>query len=461
MRKRFAAASGILGTCSDTSEIKPAVDSGRRLLIVATGSLLFLVAGTLLFPDTFSSAGLRVGGIRLSPISILFALAAPQIAVFILAQRHKLTFGLLDFFLLTSTAFVLIRGVFANDSQVNTLALVLGYSAYTLIIYYGTSLAAQDERVLRAFVYMLVTLGVIIAAYAMVEFLLNKNIIFGDLISKRVAGRDFNRSGSTLGHPIALGIFLVQLAPFLVFFFGRAGTFFKKFAWNAGIVLVAVALETTFTKGSWIAAIALGAMGIAWFAWREPKSRKPILVLLVTVGAAFMIFNLFFRGTVTNSVFSDTRINGSVNTRWYMWNRAPGAFLLQPWIGAGEFQGAAQVERVHSEEQQFVVDPTSIGNVYLTWLVEGGAIGCLLIGGTLVFVGRQVWQLLRSGGKAGMWAIPLAAALSVGLLQGLTSDTFLVFPAMVVFWMLAGLVRALSENGTRKIHLPELGRKDG
>lgn len=446
MRKRFAAACGILGTFSVTSEIKPAVDSGRRLLIVATGSLLLLVAGTLLFPDTFSSAGLRVGGIRLSPISILFALAAPQIAVFILAQRQKLTFGLLDFFLLTSTSFVLLRGIIANDSSANELALVLGYSAYTLIIYYGTALAGQHERVFRAFIYMLVALGIIIAAYAMVEFVLNKNIIFGDLISKRVAGRDFNRSGSTLGHPVALGIFLVQLAPFLIFFFGMAGTFFKKAVWNAGIMLVAVALEATFTKGSWFAAIALGVMGIAWFAWREPNSRKPIMVLLVTVGAALMIFNLCFRGTVTNSVFSETRIHGSVNARWYMWDRAPEAFLLQPWIGAGEFQGAAQVERIYSDEQQVMDDPTSIGNVYLTWLVEGGVIGCLLIGGTLVFIGRQAWRLLRRGGKAGMWAMPLTAAMSVGLLQGFTSDTLLIFPAMVVFWMLAGLVRALSEK---------------
>jgi hypothetical protein len=424
------------------------VDRISRLYKAALLSMVLLVGGTLAYPDTFVRLGLRIGPFRVSPLGVLFVLAAPAITWFAWTHRSWLKWRLVDLFLLALMLFVLVRGVVAATNG-NQAGLVGAYVGYALLLYYGMAVIGQEGVGLRIMFMTLITMSTIAAAYALIEFFLGRNVLFEDIISKELLpfpGKGYHRSSSTIGHPGPLGTFIVQVAPFFLFYFIRARTVARRLAWGAAIVLGALAILVTFSKGVWAAAAFLIVAGMSWLIWQRPSSARSLLLLLLTTILAVGAFVIFNYDTVNAGTFSKARTRESFAPRSYMWSKVPSTFLAHPLVGAGMWQAGTEIFRVNPAPE-WGNRPTSIDNLYLTVLVEQGIVGIILAGTALVFMGRQGWQLLKEeSGRYAIWGLAPAVSMVLILIKGLTSDSVMIWPNMVVFWLTAGMLRSLVEG---------------
>ena len=225
---------------------------------LALGSLILLLLGTCLYPDTFVRAGVHIGPARVHLSPLLFIVASPAIAAHFWRNRKMLRLRALDYMLVATMTYITVHGLLAV-SGINARGLVIMYCAYTLLIYYGTSVLARRERVMRTIFTVLAGVTVVIAVYGMIEFFLNWNILYEDLVRGSVTGiSEYNRVGSTIAGPVAFGIFLTMMIPYLIFFFAESTRKTRTLLLGAAVVLVASALYVTFTKGSWITAGKIG-----------------------------------------------------------------------------------------------------------------------------------------------------------------------------------------------------------
>lgn len=414
-------------------------------------SLIMLVAVTLLFPDTFTNVGFRVGPLRLSPLSITLAIATPAVALFAWKQRHKLTLRPLDLFLLASFIFVTVRGGIAADTA-NGLGLVIAYMAYALLLYFGMAVLAQERRTLKIVYISLAVLATIIAGYAMLEFFLNENILFGELVREKAQVKNpyLLRAAATLAHPVFLGAVMVQLVPLPLFFFLKAETALKKLIWGGAIVLCAMGLFVSFAKGSWVTAALLIAGGVIWIMWRKPAVNKTSLALLaLVIGIAILSLSIFYNANVAFNVSSETRMQESIDTRWVIWSKFPETFKASPFVGTGIWKHSEAIPREDLPEEEIptlLKSPPVIDNLFLAMLVEQGIVGSLLAGMTLILIAGMSWRIVRN---QSMWTAELSVPISIGiaaiLINGMTFNSLLVWPSMVIFWLETGILRGMTE----------------
>jgi len=422
-----------------------------RLFIVALTAFTILLAGTLLYPDTYAKSGVDAGPFHVSLTPILFLLAALPVSLYALRQRHDLVPRALDLILLLLVGYMTIRGVVAATNG-NELGLVIAYAAYALLLYYGAAALGQRSSTVRTIFFSLAVLGTVIAAYALLEFILNNNFIYGSLIEEKVPikSADFHRSGSSLAHPIALGNFLVQVAPFAILFYLTSRTKGRRFLWGLAIMTMASGLLVTFSKGSWGSAVILSVAALAILLWRgklDPRLKKNIIIIGVISGLAVVLLAALNYRNLEFNIFSENRRQESVDFRWQMWKETPESFILHPLFGVGMWQGGKQVlPLIFEPGEEIPADWASpVDNIYLSTIVEEGLIGSVLTGALLILIGMQTWKVIKNGRGLALVALPLAASMVSVLINGLTTDSLLIWPVMVVFWISAGLIRSQME----------------
>lgn len=420
-----------------------------RLNKAALTALLVLVGGTVLYPDTFIESALYVGPARLSPLGVLFALTAPLLIFIAWRRRRYMRARPVDAVLFASITFIAARGVLAAENA-NELGLVLAFAAYILVLYYGTGVLGQTGKLLPVIYLFLAGVGGVVIALALLEFVLGWNFPYSEMIKETVwipSMRNFHRTGSTLAHPIALGLFMAQFMPFLVFLYATARKRIARIAWGVLVVAGVIVLQSTYTKGSWITVGILGAVAVVWLAWREPRSRKPMAVLLASSAVAVILFTAINLDDFRDGVFSQPRMTESFVPRKYMWSKTPEAFVENLLFGTGMWHGAQQVALVEPDEDdvKFRTLPETIDNLYLTILVEQGVVGSLLLISTLALIGWQSVRLIRPWGNRAYWTLPLAFSMAALLINGMTNDSMMIWPGMVLFWLCAGLLRAIFE----------------
>lgn len=412
--------------------------------------MLVLISGTVLFPDTFTDAGLHLGPLRISVTMLLYMLTAPQIIFCIWRCQGDLSRRLIDILFITAILFITTRGLLAAD-QVNVYGLTLAYGAYSLLAFYGLAIIGQHRYVLNIVFISISLLSVLVAVYALLEFVIGENILFAGLVSKTVPylERSYYRSGSTLGHPVALGLYLVETGPLIIYMFARARSRVARSFWFFGIIVVALALESTLTKGSWIPAMLLGLLAGIWFIWRNPASRRGVVLLLLSVGMAVAVFSAMYSSEIYDGIFSYGRQNESIGMRKIAWSRSPDVIADSLLFGVGMWHGGGEVSAIKTENAEEYNKPLFIDNIYITLLVENGMVGLVLMGAALLLIGREIWRLLLSEGELSAWAIAPAFGMIAVLINGLTANTLLIWPGMLIFWVFAGMIRAMAELNSR------------
>lgn len=430
-------------------------DDGR-LFIVALTALMVMVAGTLLYPETFVSVGLRVGPFRISPMAVLFIIAGPPVSWYFWTHRKELRPGLIDVTLPLCLVFVTVRGLLAATNG-NELGLVIAFTCYVLLLYYGTAVLGQNNAAVKVVFHTLAILAIIISAYALLEYFLADNLLYGSLTEKKSPFKsvEFYRSGSTLAQPAVLGIFIVQVLPFLMYLFFVSRNNREKILWGLASGLSVATLLVTFAKGSWVVALLMGMGAVLYIVIRWSRFRQGLKTSLLIL-AAFCIVILTTLAFVSLqnlnfNLMSEERQWESVDMRWIMWQEAPEVFTQQPLVGVGIWQGGNDVlHHVVEEGNLDLSHPIPLSNVFITILVEEGLIGSLLLAGTLILAGRYAWLVIKGGGESARIAVPVTVSMAALLINGMTADSLLIWPVMVVFWLEAGLIRSQAEIQTKK-----------
>ena len=363
--------------------------------------MILLLAGTLLYPDTFSSLGFHFGGFRISSTLILFIIALPPVGFYTWRQRRSIHLGMIDALLLAYLVFMTVRGLFAGLHG-NDLALLVGFAGYTIMLYYGIAALAQNYTARRAVFFCLAVLGVIIAVYAILEFVVGHNILYEGITAIKVpvkaVSAGYHRSSSTIGHPVALGLFLVQVAPFLFFYFIRAVDFHRRFFWGFALIVTVSALLTTFAKGSWVTALLLIVLGIFLYVWLRPQLskglKKAVIGLAVISSLALIIIGATVFQDLKYNTFSNQRRLESYDLRWLMWTNSATVIENHLLTGVGMGVGANDIYRILVQKRESAPDrKMAIDNIYLSTLADEGLIGFVLLGSTFVMIGRQIWKI--------------------------------------------------------------------
>lgn len=430
---------------------KPFSGKYRWLYLAALSMALALYSSAILYPGTLTNGNVSIGPIRGNFIGIILAFTAPTIAAYVWLDRKRLSPGLLDVFILVTIFYITGRGLIAARQADETGLLIVAYSGYALTLYYGMAVLGQWWLTIKTLFIVTLVIGVIVAGYAMLEFFARSNLLYGDIIGNQVPepGWGYHRSGSTLGHPVVLGLFLVQIAPLYIFSYFRAGSRGPRIAFIASIVLIALALEVTFTRGAWITASILSAAGIGWVFLRHRELRKPTVMIMSAVAISIIIFTFLNTDVVMTGTLSKARRHESVTPRLYMWSKVPNAFLENPIIGAGMMRGVDEIYRLEAPPERWDKPPNAIDNIYLTMLVEEGILGSLLALMALALIIHQAIKLILSGGAYGTIALLLTISISAVFIDGFTFESMLNWPNMVLFWLCAGLLRSLAEGKKR------------
>lgn len=405
-------------------------------------SLAILVSVLLLYPVLYSEVHLNFGLVHVNLLGGLLVAFAPLMLLYIWWQRRSIRLHWLDLFLILTLAFIFIRGVIAASRLGGGVGMILYFVAYVLLFYYIGAILGQKYRGVLTLSWLLAGIIIVIALYALLEFALKKNILYGGMLLYIPADKSYYRATSTIGQPVWLGLLLVQLAPLLILFYFRAKTKLRRVILGGCLVSTALAIEITFSKGAWLTAAILVLAGM-WFLKRKTGSFKSASGLLIASALAVAFFTTFYWSDAINGVDSHKRVSESFAPRILMWERAPAVFLDNPLFGVGLSQGPKEIIYRESHIKNFK-QPISIDNLYITLFTEQGLIGVFLVGTTLVLIGRGGWKLLlKAKGEHIMFAIAFCAGLFATLIDGLTFNSLLTNPNLIVFWLTAGLLRAL------------------
>ena len=406
-------------------------------------SLSLLIAGTLLYPDTFSSLSLKYGPIRISMMLVLFLLTAPMIVIFISQSTGMLRLRLVDYFLIGSIVYITFRGL-AASSNANVTGLTLANACYVILLYYGAATIFQRDGAPHVFFNVIVMITLFIGLYAILEFILKENILYGSIISEKVPippSRSVHRSGSTLGHPDALGIFTIQSIPFLVYYFIKLKSFWKMAACGAITIIATIALEFSFTRASWITLAVVAIFTFILLIHRR-KVLKKYLILLTIVAVSLTFVTIAIRHDVLAGTLSKQRNNESIGTRETVWAKVPKLFVDHPFFGVGMWQSYRYV----TDAGHLAINKlASIDNYYLSTLVEEGLVGVVLLGGTIFLIFRDVWKVIRGNLENLAAAVCVGVSMAAVMINGVTANVLLIWPVLVFFWSSAGLIRAWNE----------------
>lgn len=404
------------------------------LEIFTMATLILIMTVAVIYPDSFISGGPTVDSFRLSPITILTPLVLLAGLVLIVRGSQTLRIGTADLAIFGFMGYFLLRNL-AGEAFPGALK----YALYSLVVFYLCSTLIRKPSFLKTIIYAIVTLTLVSALYGIfIEYIIQRNVIFHSLIidSVKESPRGLHRIGSSLGHPVAYGAFLIQAIPFCVYLGASRESNRDRVFGIAASVLAVTALLFTFSKGSWLTAAIIALAALLLLAFRK---RWKELLLLSGLAAFLAVISLFFWSTISTE-FS-TRLYSSVWSRSLGWTAAVDAIKDQPLFGAGfhEAPGESYVRLEETIKDRYEVYP--VDNSYLALLLEEGAIGVVL---WMVFLALTTVSGIRAilENSAGNRAIAVAALVSfIGFcLNAVTFEAFFIWSNLIFFWVSAGMV---------------------
>lgn len=414
--------------------------SKKKRSVVAFSSLMLLVSGSLLYPDTMTNVSYYIGAIRFSPLLILFLISAPVITFYVYKERYRFPARLLDAFFVSTIVYIVARGLIASTGDTNLTGLVLAYGGYSVVIYFGAAVIYQSREYVPWTISILAILAAIVSLLAIPDFLLNWNFPYEALIRDKITFKsvEYRRIGSTIAAPGQMSAFLVMIIPFVVYVFIHARSSSKKAIFGLLILTVIVALWMSFVKISWLVFIIMVIGGLVFLIIKRPEGLAKQMVI-VGLSAIFVvsIFSFLFWDRVELLLFSEQRQSESIDMRLRSWESSPETFTNNPFFGTGIWRG-------NTESASQAID-----NLYLTIIVEQGIIGFSLVIATFILMIRNVLKLLHEDDVSRTWTILILISLGSLLLTGLTSSPIFVWPTMVVFYLFLGILRALIEINNR------------
>lgn len=419
-------------TYSDMEVLKTSrLDRAMALLVCA------VLAIAVLYPQSYFSANFLLGNKWLDPLAMMAPLLALAGAAYLATGRQEIRGGLVDLIVLGFSMFLLVHNSTSPSALVTLKYVTLGLGTF----YVTALLVKRAESLSRMIMYTIVGLTLATALYGLVEYAVQENFIFIDLIRENVPDprSGIHRIGSTLAHPVPFGAFLLQVMPFAGLLLAISRSTWQRVLAFTTMAVGALALVFTYSKGSWLVGVVLaGGTMLVILRTRNKKAVFPALMIAVLVLATAAVFWQRIESEV------DERSISSVSGREVAWRAALAGIEEHP-LGVGLFQGAPElVTHIDPEWYEAWGQPLAVDNYYLCLLLEAGIIGFVIWIAMVILIVREGIGVARARGPSRPWALVALASILAILLNSFTVDTFLQWPNYLTFWIAAGIIHGIS-----------------
>lgn len=245
----------------------------------------------------------------------------------------------------------------------------------------------------------LVTLGALIASYAVVQFLHHSNQVWNELSPNP------GRASGTYISPNDLAGLLAMLLPLALAYLlvGKVHVVTRILLAYAALGMLA-GLAVTFSRGGYVAAAAGTVLLLGILMGHGNHRWKAVVLLLALLGGGGFLVSHFLSNTVSYMRRVDSPdkagalavADSSIDSRLEIWRTAERMWEDHPWWGVGPAHFDYRFREYRPPSIQ--ARPDRVHNDYLNLLVDWGAVGgVIVLAGMVVFVVwlRKTWPRVR------------------------------------------------------------------
>lgn len=393
----------------------------------------------------------------LMPFAPTMALAALTILtdfsflVKLIRKKRVLRFSRIDFMVLLFAILLFIGGfVSLSSGSIKPAVLMVCF----ISAYFQVSCCVRSEKWLIKCITALIYSALITAFYGILQYVLgssmNASWIDTDLF-EGIAGR----ATATLENPNVLGEYLIMIIPIACSVW-MAGVGIRRKNSFCALACMAMCLILTWSRGAWLGF--LFSFVVLLLVW----NRRSIWLFICGV-ASIPLLSVVLPSTIISRFTSIGDLaDSSTSYRLSIWRGT--VHMLGDIFMSGIGVGNPAWKQIYSEYSLVGITAAEHShNLFLQIAVDLGAPGLLVFLIFLVMLTRCAFTTIRhitdkSSDRFDssvayrnrlMIAGPLCGIFAV-LIQGLTDYSWYNYRAYLMFWMVAGLVPALSKNA-RKI----------
>lgn len=262
----------------------------------------------------------------------------------------------------------------------------------------------------------------------------------------------WERIASTMPHANALGGYLVMVMPFAGdrWLNGRHP---QRWLWAALLLVQATSLFFTFSRSSWLAALAAGWLFLVLWSWqRGRRSLVKLLAITAVLALAILVALSLLPAAAADApawwqaLTSLFRTSGpTVQIRLLAWQSMVVAIGKRPWLGYGLETLDLALPPVVQPEMALYGNLKAIAgrghNEILEIALFSGIPAALVYVLLLALLARQGWRALRAQRPL---ALPLLVGLFAGFAHHMLDVTTITTGAF--FWLYGGLLLAANEE---------------
>lgn len=346
-------------------------------------------------------------------------------------ENFKFKFDGIGFFIILFLCIYVVSAV-TSFTPLKSISICAIYFVFTAMYFVIINIVSDKNR-LFTMLKLFVISGTLVCLYGIAQY------IFGwDTTQAWIDEGMFEdikmRIYSTLGNPNVLGEYILLVLPASVCLMWTAKRFAAKVVYAGISAIMFGALILTFSRGCWIGILIAAAIFITFVAgklWGLGLIALPIIPMVVPDS----IINRF-------SSIGDMK-DSSTSYRVYIWMGTL-AMMKDFWlsgIGMGQ-QAFTEVYPFYSYNA--VIAPHS-HNLFLQILVECGITGIVVFLIAVALLIRRTAAGYQVGGKGNAVSVcmtALTAGICGFLVQGMFDNCFYNYRVMLVFWMVAALIRS-------------------
>ncbi len=403
-----------------------------------------LLSVAVLFPENFVTGLSFLTSAKTAPLALLLPLTVFFTIIYMTVRRrlvNSISLGALDLIVIVFTFYLLLRNIVEP-----TYLYAVRYALYGICLYYLMALISVSEGpALRLIGRVIVAIILITAVYGLIEYVLQTNPVYQDYISQIVKEPrvTLHRIGSTVGHPVPYGAFLIQTIPFAVLAWTRARGKLSLAIAAFATLIGAVALFFTYSKGSWIVAVLLALASLALL---RGRGHNKMVVPVVFIAAVLLITGALFWQQIRFE--TEERAGGSVDLRLLGWRGAQDGVHNHPVFGVGLKQGEDELARqMDPVLYQWTGKTPPVDNYYLSIALENGIVGFTMWLLLLALILFEAIRVIGAGGTGRPWAIAALISFLGIVMNSMTYESMLIWPNFVFFWIVAGMLHGLAWRG--------------
>ncbi len=333
--------------------------------------------------------------------------------------------------------------------QANVIEFIRNFLTYLIII----NTVTNPTR-LRVILWALLALGTALALLTVYQSVTGKtNDDFGGFslwrVSEITGGNDAPRPGGNFGDANYYGQFLLIVLPLGLYLTTGAGNRVARLVGLGSTAILTLAIVYTYSRGDALALMAVFAAAVIY------KRPNPFFLALGAVGLliALPVLPTGYLGRLTTILDTATGNQQTIYNEASLRGRAGATqaaiamFLDHPLLGVGrENYPLHELDYLANSNLAYKSTGIPPHDLYLEVAAEHGLLGLLVMGGTLLAVGRALRQALRRFRAAGdLGQADLVVWLGISLFGYLVSSLFLHGAYLYMLWLQVALIAALRQ----------------